>query len=64
VTGGEVFGFRCSVFGFQKSGIVRHGVLSAERCRFFRVIRVIRVIRVFRVFRGCQFGPCEIGAKV
>jgi hypothetical protein len=47
--------FRFSVFGFQKSGIVQHGVLSAEGCRSFRVIRV---------FRGCQIGPCEIGAKV
>ena len=47
--------FRFSVFGFQKSHVVRHGVLSAERCRSFRVIRV---------FRGWQIGPCEIGAEV
>ena len=39
--------FRFSVFGFQKSGVVRHGLLSAERCRSFRVIRV---------FRGCSAG--------
>lgn len=48
-------GFRFSVFGFQKYCVVRHGLLSAERCRSFRVIRV---------FRGCQIGPCEIGAEV
>ena len=48
-------GFQFSVFGFQKSGVVQHWLLSAERCRSFRVIRV---------FRDCQIGPCEIGAKV
>ena len=40
-------GFRFSVFGFQKSGVVQHEVLSAERCRSFGVIRV---------FRGCTAG--------
>jgi hypothetical protein len=39
--------FRFSVFGFQKCGVAQHGVLSAERCRSFRVIRV---------FRGCTAG--------
>lgn len=35
-------GFRLSVFGLQKSGVVHHGVLSAERHRSFRVLRVFR----------------------